>query len=574
MILSYLQTLFRFSGLKTWQLMGLMVALGLTQGIGLAMIIPFLHVIGIDVSKNGSGYAGTFARAAEGFGASPGLFTVILFYIVVISAYALANRKRDILSAKLTFGFTHYLRTRLYEKFCGADWVDFLSIRDAEIIHVLTHDTQRVAVATQQLFQLLASGLLVTIYILFSMSISLAMTCTALFCGGLFLILLRPFNRKAVRFGLSFRNANSDIYSLITEHIGGMKVSKSYGLEQDQKTEFFRASGQACEQTVRFTRINTATRLFYQVGAAAAIALFIALGLRLFHLSAVNLMVIVFLFSRILPGLSNLQQIFQRIANAMPSFQAILDLEKELVHSGKPVTVNKSPGTSPVALTQAICLDRVWFRYDTGQGDWALEDVQVTIPANKITAIVGHSGAGKTTLADMILGLLPPERGRFRIDGAVPNETGLMAWRQCVGYVPQETYLFHESIRSNLEKARPEATESELWDALERASAKDFVSRLPQGLDTVVGDRGIRLSGGERQRIALARALLRNPRLLVLDEATSSLDRDNEKHIRKAFEKLKGRLTIVVIAHRSFTVENADQLIRLEKGRVIDVKED
>jgi ATP-binding cassette subfamily C protein len=148
-----------------------------------------------------------------------------------------------------------------------------------------------------------------------------------------------------------------------------------------------------------------------------------------------------------------------------------------------------------------------------------------------------------------------------------------MAWRQCVGYVPQETYLFHETIRTNLEKARPGATEAELWDALHRASAKDFVSRLPRGLDTVVGDRGIRLSGGERQRIALARALLRNPRLLVLDEATSSLDPDNEKHIREALEKLKGRLTIVVIAHRSSTVENADQLIRLEKGRVIDAKE-
>ena len=186
-----------------------------------------------------------------------------------------------------------------------------------------------------------------------------------------------------------------------------------------------------------------------------------------------------------------------------------------------------------------------------------------------MTAVVGPSGAGKSTLIDMIMGLLQPERGHILIDNIPLSQSNLLSWRKSISYVPQDPFLFNGSIRENLLMIFPEATDEQIWEALEFAAAADFVRKLPQGLDTLVGDRGIRLSGGERQRIVLARAILRKPSILVLDEATSALDTENERKIQEAIEQLKGKMTIIVIAHRLSTISNADQVIVLDKGRII-----
>jgi ATP-binding cassette subfamily C protein len=166
--------------------------------------------------------------------------------------------------------------------------------------------------------------------------------------------------------------------------------------------------------------------------------------------------------------------------------------------------------------------------------------------------------------------LLQPTAGRILIDGEPLAGPRLHAWRQSIGYVPQETFLFHDTVRANLLWARPEATEAEVRAALRAAAAEEFVNQLPHGLDTVTGDRGVRLSGGERQRLALARAVLRQPSILVLDEATSSLDTQNERFIQQALEQLHGELTIVLIAHRLSTVRIADQIIVLKGGRMVE----
>ncbi|MFH1117376.1 MAG: ABC transporter ATP-binding protein, partial [Pseudomonadota bacterium] len=216
----------------------------------------------------------------------------------------------------------------------------------------------------------------------------------------------------------------------------------------------------------------------------------------------------------------------------------------------------------------AVRFNGVSYSYNGDREQEALHKIDLVIPARKTVAIVGPSGSGKTTLADLMMGLLTPTRGEILIDARPLTGTRLYAWRNSVGYVPQETFLFHTTIRDNLLWAEPGATELELWDALRFAAAEGFVSSLPEKLDTVVGDRGIRLSGGERQRIALARALLRKPALLLLDEATSSLDTEHERHIQDALEGLHGQLTMVIIAHRLSTIRRADDIVVLDRGRV------
>jgi ABC-type bacteriocin/lantibiotic exporters, contain an N-terminal double-glycine peptidase domain len=221
-----------------------------------------------------------------------------------------------------------------------------------------------------------------------------------------------------------------------------------------------------------------------------------------------------------------------------------------------------------VKLERSIELRDVSFSYEASIPA-ALDNIRMQIESGKTTAIVGSSGAGKSTIVDLILGLLWAERGSVLIDGAPLGAAQLKSWRARIGYVSQETFLFNDTVRFNLEWAQPGATEREMLTALESAAALDFVTRLPSGLDTIIGERGVRLSGGERQRLSLARALLRKPRILILDEATSSLDSENEQRIYDAIEKLHGSITIILITHRLSTVRDADRIYVLDKGRVV-----
>ncbi len=199
---------------------------------------------------------------------------------------------------------------------------------------------------------------------------------------------------------------------------------------------------------------------------------------------------------------------------------------------------------------------------------FTIENLDLDIDAGKTTAMVGLSGAGKSTIADLVMGLIKPGKGIILIDGKPLTDTS--SWRNQIGYVAQDTFLFNDTVKNNLLFADEDADDDEIWRALKSASAREFVINLPQGLDTLIGDRGVILSGGERQRLALARALLRKPSLLIMDEATSNLDSENEKNILQSIEKLHGDISILMIAHRLSTIKNADHIYLIENGRVVE----
>ncbi|WP_292102910.1 ABC transporter ATP-binding protein [Mesorhizobium sp.] len=205
------------------------------------------------------------------------------------------------------------------------------------------------------------------------------------------------------------------------------------------------------------------------------------------------------------------------------------------------------------------------------EGKAVVSGITFGLPAGKVTALIGPSGSGKSTIADMLLGLLEPTQGKILADGVEIGPGNRRFWRDQVAYVPQDVFLLHDTIAANLRLAAPQASDAELWTALRSAHAADFVERLEERLDTVVGDRGIRLSGGERQRIALARALLRKPSLLILDEATSALDWQNQSLIAKSIDGLRGTMTILTIAHRPSMIAFADWVVAIENGHIVEV---
>jgi len=233
----------------------------------------------------------------------------------------------------------------------------------------------------------------------------------------------------------------------------------------------------------------------------------------------------------------------------------------------QPIDIEERPGALAVGEAGDVVFDDVWFGYD---GEWTLEDVSFTVEAGTTTALVGETGSGKTTLGYLAARLYDVGRGRITIGGVDIRDLTFEALSELVGVVSQETYLFHASVRENLRFAKPLASDAEIEAAADAARIHELIASLPDGYDTVVGERGYRFSGGEKQRIAIARTILRNPPILVLDEATSSLDTETERLVQEALDRLAAGRTTIAIAHRLSTVRDADQILVLDHGRIVE----
>src|SRR6185436_5650642 len=233
----------------------------------------------------------------------------------------------------------------------------------------------------------------------------------------------------------------------------------------------------------------------------------------------------------------------------------------------EPVDIVEKPDAVRTARPGDVVFDSVSFRYGD---DWTIDDVSFTVPAGTTTALVGETGSGKTTLGYLAARLYDVDRGRITIDGVDVRDMSFSALTDLVGVVSQETYLFHASVRDNLRFAKPDATDEEIETAADAARIGDVIASLPDGYDTIVGERGYRFSGGEEQRIAIARTILRNPPILILDEATSSLDTETERLVQEALDRLSEGRTTIAIAHRLSTIRDADQIVVLDHGRIVE----
>ncbi|MDX8393917.1 MAG: ATP-binding cassette domain-containing protein, partial [Mariprofundales bacterium] len=356
------------------------------------------------------------------------------------------------------------------------------------------------------------------------------MSILAVGCGLFLLLMLLPLNKAVLHSGGQQLGGYKAIYSMFTEQLASLKMIKSYGSEDYYLNEVVEQSQLLEQQMLRMTRINALTQLVYLVGAAISFSLYFYFAIAWLSVSLATLLLLLLIFSRLLPQLSSIQSTYQRLLHKIPAFEDVRQLmaacEAALEHSHNPLPM-------PPKLRQKLVLDQISFHYTQGNRE-IINKLSLIIPRNATIALIGQSGAGKTTLADLIAGLLIPNSGRILCDDVVLTGDQRLAWRLGVAYITQEVFLFHASVRDNLSWVCPNASDTELWQVLEMAAAADFVRALPNQIDTIIGDRGIRLSGGERQRLALARALLSKPQLLILDEATSALDTPTESAVMQS----------------------------------------
>ncbi|HYD31381.1 MAG TPA: ABC transporter ATP-binding protein [Azospirillaceae bacterium] len=539
-----------------WRLAGLavlVVVAAAAEGAGLLLLIPILNLIGVD------------GEAPRSF--PIGLEAALALYVLLVTGAALVVARRSMAVAAFRFGYADSLRRRMHRALMGMEWRTFCRLPGAEASHALISEAARAAHGVDFLLRLAGWTVEILVLLAVALHLSSAMTATALVLAAVCLALTRPLDRRAHALGYSVGEANRALQADITDNLAGMRVIRALALEDERcnrvetRMEEVRAANIAFQRSAGLARAATQA-----LAAAAAAAVWVAVrGMELGLAEALALMMG---FARLLAACLRVQDAWRIVLHALPAHAAVQRLLAHCEMAAESAEAVPVLGTSDSArlLTRSLKLDGVVLRYRP-EGVAAVAGVEAEFPAGSITALIGPSGAGKSTVADLLLGLFEPDEGRVLVDGQPLVGALRRAWRRRVGYVPQDSFLFHDTIRANLAAAAPQADEAALWVALDQAAA-GFVRALPAGLDTVVGDRGGLLSGGQRQRLALARALLMKPELLILDEATSALDFENERRVLNALGALRGSLTMVVVTHRPSTARFADHVVPLDAGRV------
>jgi ATP-binding cassette, subfamily B, bacterial MsbA len=415
---------------------------------------------------------------------------------------------------------------------------------------------------------LLVSGLLIGIYLAVLVGISPWLLLAVLLMGGLITLLQKRLLPRIRAGAKAVSEAEVMISSRITEDMQGLRLLHTSG-QLDAAAQRLRSHMGELEDQLR----GQARRLAV-VGPVAsflpilAIALIAALSLLLLggHSSGVlpSLVTFVLALQRLNIRLSGLAGTVNRLADNGGRMER---LNQILSPAGK--HFRRQGGTPFGALTHAIRFERVGLRYGPDLPP-ALGDITFSLPKGQMLALVGPSGAGKSSIADLLTGLYAPTTGQIWVDDTPLQQLELAAWQQRLGVVSQDTFLFNATIAENIAFGTPGATPAQIQAACQAAQAAGFIESLPRGYDTLVGERGYRLSGGQRQRLSLARAILREPELLILDEATSALDSQSERLVQEAIERFEGNHTVLVIAHRLSTIVRADQILVLDHGRVVE----
>lgn len=565
-IWKYITTLTRLMPEKTVLTLVLMVFISLTEGISLLLLVPLLQLVGLDVQQGAIGQiAGLISSFFTYLRITPTLATVLLIFIIIISLNAFLYRLQTIKSSEIEYDFAAHLRKKLFTSITNSNWLFFSKKRSSDFAHALTYEIERVSVGTSQFLLLIVSAIVLVVYILFALELSGLITGLVFVVGIILLLILKRKINTAQSRGEELTDTTKNMYSSTIQHLNGMKTIKSFNMEEKNIEMFQNIADNVSKKYIGAVQNYADVRFLFDVGSVVILSIIAFVMIDIMAIPTAELILLLFLFMRMIPKFSTIQTSYQYFINMIPAFKTVMDLEKEC----KEARESKSK-EGKIELNDKITFKNVSFSYSKDKKSFGFKNLNLTIDAGKTAAIAGLSGAGKSTIADMLMGLILPHEGSVQIDKKELDSENLSSWRNQIGYVAQDTFLFNDTVKNNLIFADPEASDSDIWTALKMASADEFVLNLPKGIDTLIGDRGVLLSGGERQRLALARALLRKPSILILDEATSNLDSRNEKKILDSIEKLHGNISILIIAHSLSTIRSADNIFLIEKGNLIE----
>lgn len=538
------------------------IAVSLTGGISIVMLIPMLGLL--DISEGSVSALTALTAPLQGMPYPAQICVMVALYFCLVVFKALLSRLLTLKETVFLENYSFNLRDGLYNTVARADWEKLSASKQADTINLFTAQCSQVSYGVAEIIHLMSSFVGSAMQLVIAIWLSLPVTVFVLIAGAMFVFAFRGMFKISKEYGEELIKINRDMYAELFNQLRSIKEVRTYGVQKEHARLFGEISESARSARVKYTRLRAVPQTIYSCAAAFMIGIIFVVSVLVFEMDTARLMVLVYVFMRLWPVFSGLYGRLQGIQSSVPAFEKLTDAFERL---GK--DAEESDDDRLLPFEKEIEFKNVCFTYRDGE-EAVLKNASFRLEKGSITAVVGKSGAGKTTLVDLLLGFLTPTSGEILIDGVPLTEENLPAWRHRLGYVPQEPLILNASVRENLQRFHPGATEEEMIDALKKARAWDFVKSLKDGLDTPLRDQGIRLSGGERQRIVLARVLIGRPRLIIMDEATSAMDYESETAVRKAIQELDKSITVVVIAHRLATVRTAQSAIVIENGTVTE----
>lgn len=549
----------------------LIVACAFAEGVSIAVLVAVLQVAGLDGQNQGAlgafgGIAGVLNSVIARLGLQASLDVLLLVFVAAAGATALLGRLRAVCLFRIDQRFVKLLRLRLHRAISNADWPFLCRSRATDFTQAITQEASRLGESMLVLLMFAGDLVVAVVLIGLAFSVSAPITLIVLAAGATLLAIYHGTIREIRRAGEALSEAMRDFYGATIEQNQNLKTAKAYGAQARATALFDTAVERVASAYGTLSKHQARASASFEIGATLALALMLLIAGRWAELPSASILTLLVLFARLMPRFQSLHQHARNFASAIPAFESIAELIARCEQAAEPPP---SPEVAAPSMARSLRFEKVAYEYLPAAGP-VVRDVDLVLKRGAVVALCGPSGCGKSTLGDLAMGLLLPCTGRIVCDDIEITRTNASAWRAHVGYVGPETFLFHMSLRENLLWAAPHASNDDINWALSVAGAAPVTLRLPNGIDSPIGDRGGLLSLGERQRIGIARALLRRPKLLILDEATSGLDSETEALVMQSLKTNADKMTVLLVAHRLSTLRWADTIHVMESGRILE----
>jgi ATP-binding cassette, subfamily C, bacterial len=536
---------------------------GICQGTSIVLLIPLLGLLDPTQATGTNKWIAFLQTVLDKIGVNLSIGIILAFFTFCLLFVAVLNYFQSILQTTYQQGFTYELRGRLFQKIISSDW-EFLNGKSKHNhIQVLTTEIPKMGNYYYYYMGLAIKAIFIVAHVAIAFLISVNFTLFVLIIGCLVFFLLRKYLKSAQKLG----NANIQVFRKMLKRIDDfwttVKIAKVHNSESFYYQKFNDSNRQMLDYQNKQVKNRAFPNLIFTLSGVLTLVAVVYVAYQIAHLPLASLMVLILLFARIFPQFSGISNDLNMLVSNASSVKMVLDLDKEITESS---FQTKQP-SERIILRNQLEINHLFFSYTPGNP--IFEDFTQTIPAGKITGIIGKSGCGKTTLLDIIAGLLKTEKPVVSADGVLLTPEKIPAWKSGLGYLPQDSFFIDGTIRENLIwDTQQHPDDEQIFDVLRQVNADRLVANQKNGLNTVIANFQYHFSGGERQRLALARVLLRKPKLLLLDEATSALDSETEETIMECLLTLISKLTIVFVTHREYLEKYFDKTIDLTAKKV------
>ena len=539
---------------------------GIAEAIGISSLVPVASSLTGDFGNGGElPFPFYYLKSILDFFGLLYTFNNLLFCTLVLILFSfLAIFLQERMIAKARYKFCEKLRNESTKSIFFSTWEHLSDISSGELANKVIHESERGSESVMALISMIAGLIQISIYILFCILLSWKLSLVAMVTILSAALSSKYLVRRVSSLGKLSADVNTFYSKNLVDFIRGSKLIKATNLTTDAEKKLSEINNQSSSISTDILINQSKMKLQLQSILGGAMVLILYIAVSILGLNVSVLLVFLYIIIRLAPKFTTVQGLYFSYVAHLPS----LDIVDEVISQGD---LNKeiSPTGANVfsEIKRNIVFENVSYKYPN-EDQPVLKNISLEVVSNSFVAIVGKTGCGKSTLLDLVIGLIQPSEGNVSIDGIKTSEYDLDSYRNRIGFVPQEPTFFDGTIRENL-CFGIETDDENIWDCLSSAQIKYFVKSLDEGLETPIGESGTRLSGGQRQRLAIARALIRSPSILILDEATSAMDSESEKDFQQTLEKIAKSYTLVVVAHRLSTIKKADKIFVLEEGTLV-----